>query len=99
MGNPPKGKGGKTHRADSATIAVADFVAECSIECGISFRNAREHSLPELKLLRQAARRLRADSVLAGMNASYAAFAAVMSKDGNRVFKKMADNIKKAAGL
>ncbi|HVU07862.1 MAG TPA: hypothetical protein VHG89_04885 [Verrucomicrobiae bacterium] len=38
--------------------------------------------------MRAAARRLRADDTLARMQSDFAAFAAVMCKDGQRVFEK-----------
>jgi hypothetical protein len=48
-----------------------------------------------LKLLRRAAARLHADSTLAQLHASYAAFAAVMTKGGHRVFEKFQSALKK----
>jgi len=55
------------------------------------------HSLAQLRLLRAAARRLRADDTLARMQGSYAAYAAVMCKDGHRLFEKFQNNLTKNA--
>lgn len=56
-----------------------------------------EHSMSQLILIRNAARRIRADAGLIAMNSSYAAFAAVMAKNGKTVFDKLADSLKKSA--
>ena len=54
----------------------------------MTFDQAAGHSLPQLRELRAAAQRLAADRTLALMQATFAAFAAVMSKDGQKVFEK-----------
>ncbi len=46
------------------------------------------HSLPRLLELHRAAKRLEADNALLHMQSAYAAFAAVMCKDGSKVFDK-----------
>lgn len=53
--------------------------------------------MSQLILIRNAARRIRADAGLIAMNSSYAAFAAVMAKNGKTVFDKLADSLKKSA--
>lgn len=63
----------------------------------MSLRQACQHSPAQLKLLRRAARRLNSDQLLGQMNASYAAFAAVMAKGGRRVFEQMQSHLKDAA--
>jgi hypothetical protein len=42
--------------------------------------------LPQLRELRAAARRLNADHALSTMQAAFAAFAAVMTKEGQKIF-------------
>jgi hypothetical protein len=49
-----------------------------------------------LKLLRAAARRVRANDLLASMHATYAAVAAVMTKGGRSAFEKMQNELRKA---
>jgi hypothetical protein len=62
----------------------------------MTLAQVREHSLAQIKLLRNAARRVHADAGLMAMNGAYAAFAAVMSKDGKNVFDKLAESLKKS---
>jgi hypothetical protein len=63
----------------------------------MTLAQAREHSIAQLKLLRAAARRVRANEVLGSMHAAYAAFAAVMAKGGARVFDKLQSELRKIA--
>lgn len=83
--------------ARSSSVTLAQFAAECAVECSMTLAQVREHSPAQLKLLRNAARRIKADAGLMAMNASYAAFAAVMAKNGKTVFDKLAESLKKAA--
>jgi hypothetical protein len=55
----------------------------------MSLSQARQHSPAQLKLLRAAARRVRAADNPALMNSAYVAFAAVMTKGGGGLFKKL----------
>lgn len=52
----------------------------------MTFEQAASHSLPRLRELRAAARRLNADQTLALTQGVHAAFAAVMAKEGRNIF-------------
>jgi hypothetical protein len=72
-------------------------VAEVAVECGLTLRQAREYSPAQLKLLRAASHRLNAENVLMQMNATYAAFAAVMAKNGHKAFERLTKQLIKSA--
>jgi hypothetical protein len=63
----------------------------------MTLRQARDHSPAQLRLLRDASRRLKADNVLASMNATYAAVAAVMATNGRKVFNELRKQLTKSA--
>ena len=99
LGRAPEVAGGTAHarhrgKTDQRLVSLADYVAEAAVECGLSLEQARKHSPAQLKLLRKAANRVRADAALAQMHTTYAAFAAVMAKNGRRAFEQLQNQLK-----
>jgi hypothetical protein len=78
---------------------LADWVAELAIESGLTLAQAREHSIAQLRLLSEAAGRLKARDAMIDSQVVFAAMAAVMHKDNHRILKRLQDTlIRQASG-
>jgi hypothetical protein len=78
-------------------ISLADFCAEVAIRCGLTLSEVIDHTIPQLKLLAQAAERIRATQGLVDLNIAVAAGAAVQCKNGKKILNDVQRNLKKAA--
>jgi hypothetical protein len=76
---------------------LADWVAEVAVECGLTLAEARDHSLAQLRLLAEAARRLRARDALIDSQVMFAAAAAVMHKDNQTILRTLQERLARQA--
>lgn len=65
-------------------ISINDYVAEIVAATGLTYQQARSHSLAQLKSISKAVSRLQARDGLLSLQAAYAAMSGAWSKDGFR---------------